>query len=68
MTDTSQLCRIDESLPLKPVRIAILTVSDTRDEEATPLALSSSIAPRVTATSSRRAPSCATMSAPFARR
>jgi molybdenum cofactor biosynthesis protein B len=25
--------RIDEALPLKPVRIAVLTVSDTRDEE-----------------------------------
>ena len=34
MNDTSQLCRIDESLPFKPVRIAILTVSDTRDEES----------------------------------
>jgi molybdenum cofactor biosynthesis protein B len=26
--------RIDESLPLKPVRVAVLTVSDTRDEES----------------------------------
>ena len=25
--------RIDEALPLKPVRIAVLTISDTRDEE-----------------------------------
>ena len=33
MIETSQACRIDETLPFKPVRIAILTVSDTRDEE-----------------------------------
>ncbi|THD58127.1 molybdenum cofactor biosynthesis protein B [Phenylobacterium sp.] len=26
--------RIDENLPLKPVRVAVLTVSDTRDEES----------------------------------
>ena len=26
--------RIDESLPFKPVRIAVLTISDTRDEES----------------------------------
>jgi len=26
--------RIDEALPLKPVRIAVLTISDTRDEES----------------------------------
>ena len=26
--------KIDESLPLKPVRVAVLTVSDTRDEES----------------------------------
>jgi len=26
--------RIDESLPFKPVRVAVLTVSDTRDEES----------------------------------
>ena len=26
--------RVDESLPLKPVRIGVLTVSDTRDEES----------------------------------
>lgn len=26
--------RIDDDLPLKPVRIAVLTVSDTRDEES----------------------------------
>lgn len=29
---TGVVCRIDEMLPFKPVRIAILTVSDTRDE------------------------------------
>lgn len=29
---TGAVCRIDETLPLKRVRIAILTVSDTRDE------------------------------------
>lgn len=27
-------CRIDESLPFKPVNIAVLTISDTRDEES----------------------------------
>jgi molybdenum cofactor biosynthesis protein B len=33
MSETSQICRIDQTLPFKPVRIAILTVSDTRDAE-----------------------------------
>ena len=26
-------CRIDESLPFKPVNVAVLTISDTRDDE-----------------------------------
>ena len=34
MNDTSQFCRIDESLPFKPVNVALLTVSDTRDVES----------------------------------
>jgi len=34
MSVNEQTCRIDETLPFKPVRIAILTVSDTRDEES----------------------------------
>ena len=29
MTDDAQAARIDQRLPFKPVRIAILTVSDT---------------------------------------
>lgn len=33
MTSADHACRIDETLPFKPVRIAILTVSDTRDME-----------------------------------
>ena len=33
MTADAHLRRIDESLPFKAVRIAVLTVSDTRDEE-----------------------------------
>ena len=33
MIEEAQLCRIDENQPFKPVRIAILTVSDTRDQE-----------------------------------
>lgn len=32
MTNTPPVCRLDESLPLKSVRVAVLTVSDTRDE------------------------------------
>jgi molybdenum cofactor biosynthesis protein B len=28
------VCRIDETLPFKPVRLAILTISDTRDAES----------------------------------
>ncbi len=34
MNDTSHGCRIDESLPFKPVRVAVLTISDTRDDES----------------------------------
>jgi molybdenum cofactor biosynthesis protein B len=34
MTAAQTACRIDETLALKPVRIALLTVSDTRDEES----------------------------------
>jgi molybdenum cofactor biosynthesis protein B len=34
MTVDAHLCRIDESLPFKAVRVAVLTVSDTRDEES----------------------------------
>lgn len=34
MTDTPPGGRIDESLPFKPVRVAVLTVSDTRDAES----------------------------------
>ena len=34
MTTAPPVCRIDESLPLKPVRVAVLTISDTRDEES----------------------------------
>ncbi|MBL8542593.1 MAG: molybdenum cofactor biosynthesis protein B [Hyphomonadaceae bacterium] len=34
MNQTDQSCRIDESLPFKPVNIAILTVSDTRDDDS----------------------------------
>ena len=34
MTAAQPACRIDETLALKPVRIAVLTVSDTRDEES----------------------------------
>lgn len=34
MTDEAHAVRIDERLPFKPLRIAILTVSDTRDEES----------------------------------
>lgn len=34
MTADVHLCRIDETLPFKAVRIAVLTVSDTRDEES----------------------------------
>lgn len=30
---TDHACRIDESLPFKPVSVAVLTISDTRDEE-----------------------------------
>lgn len=34
MSEPDHCCRIDETLPFKPVRIAILTVSDTRDDES----------------------------------
>lgn len=34
MTDTPPGGRINDALPFKPVRIAVLTVSDTRDEES----------------------------------
>ncbi len=34
MTIAPPVCHIDETLTLKPVRIAVLTVSDTRDEES----------------------------------
>ncbi len=34
MNADAHLCRIDETLPFKPVRVAVLTVSDTRDEES----------------------------------
>jgi molybdenum cofactor biosynthesis protein B len=34
MTDTPPGGRINSELPFKPVRIAVLTVSDTRDEES----------------------------------
>ena len=27
-------CRIDENLPFKPVHVAVLTISDTRDIES----------------------------------
>ncbi|MBL8547838.1 MAG: molybdenum cofactor biosynthesis protein B [Hyphomonadaceae bacterium] len=31
---TDHACRIDESLPFKPVNVAVLTISDTRDAES----------------------------------
>lgn len=34
MNETSHGCRIDETLPFKPVRVAVLTISDTRDDES----------------------------------
>lgn len=34
MSEADHVCRIDETLPFKPVRVAILTVSDTRDDES----------------------------------
>jgi molybdenum cofactor biosynthesis protein B len=34
MMTAPPVCRIDETLALKPVRIAVLTISDTRDEES----------------------------------
>lgn len=33
MSLAEHVCRIDETLPFKPVRIAVLTISDTRDDE-----------------------------------
>jgi molybdenum cofactor biosynthesis protein B len=33
MSLAEHACRLDETLPFKPVRIAVLTISDTRDEE-----------------------------------
>lgn len=34
MTTAPPVCRIDEALALKPVRTAVLTISDTRSEES----------------------------------
>jgi molybdenum cofactor biosynthesis protein B len=34
MTLAEHACRIDETLPFKPVRVAVLTVSDTRDDDS----------------------------------
>jgi molybdenum cofactor biosynthesis protein B len=34
MTLAEHACRIDETLPFKPVRVAILTISDTRDHDS----------------------------------